>query len=136
MILLNAAGKSIPHTNGYAQLITVLVVFVLVLGITAFVTKWMANYQKGQNSGRNVEVIETTRIANNKWLQIVRVGRTFKAIVVSRDNVTYLGDIDPSEIKTEDGRSASKSSFKSIIDKALNKDKNKVSSDDAEDDKE
>ena len=119
MIILSASP--------YAQLITVLVVFVIVLAITAVVTKWLANYQKGQNVGRNIEVIETTPIANNKWMQIIRVGNTYKVIAVSRENVTFLGDIDPSELK-EIKPGGSKSAFKSMFEKALKKDKN--SSDD------
>ena len=121
MIILSASP--------YAQLITVLVVFVIVLAITAVVTKWLANYQKGQNAGRNIEVIETTPIANNKWMQIIKVGNTYKVIVVSRENVTFLGDIDPSELK-EIKPDGSKSAFKSMFEKALKKDKN--SSADAE----
>ncbi len=38
------AGK----TDSYAQFITVLAVFVLVLAVTAAVTKWIAGYQKQQ----------------------------------------------------------------------------------------
>ncbi len=113
----------ILSTSAYAQLITVLVVFVVVLAVTAVVTKWLANYQRGQNSGRNIEVIETTHIANNKWMQIVRVGKTFKVLAVSKDSVTYLGDIDPSELK-EIKPDGSKSAFKSMFEKALKKDKN------------
>ena len=116
--------------TAYAQLITVLVIFVVVLTLTAVVTKWLANYQKSQNSGRNIEVIETTHIANNKWMQIVRVGNTYKILAISKDNVTFLGDIDPSELK-EIKPDGSKSAFKSMFEKALKKDKN--SSDDSKD---
>lgn len=113
MILLNS--------NGYAQLITVLIVFVAVLAVTAVVTKWLANYQKSQNSGRNTELIETTRIGNNKWIQIVRVGKTIKVLGISKDNITYLGDIDPSELK-EQPMGNGMPAFKSMFDKALKKD--------------
>ena len=116
--------------TAYAQLITVLVIFVVVLAVTAVVTKWLANYQKSQNSGRNIGVIETTHIANNKWMQIVRVGNTYKILAISKDNVTFLGDIDPSELK-EIKPDGSKSAFKSMFEKALKKDKN--SSDDSKD---
>ena len=57
-------------TGGYAQFITVLLMFVIVLGVTALTTKWIANYQKQQSVNENVQVIETTRIANNKFIQI------------------------------------------------------------------
>ena len=33
-------------SGSYAQFIAVLVVFVLVLGVTALTTKWIAGYQK------------------------------------------------------------------------------------------
>ena len=118
-------------TSGYAQLITVLVVFVVVLAVTAFVTRWMANYQKGVSSGRNIEVIETTRIANNKYMQIIRVGNTYKVLAISKDSTEYLGDIDPSELK-EQKTGGNVSAFKSMFDKALKKDKD--SSADAKDD--
>ena len=117
MILLESSRSS-----GYAQLITMLIVFVVVLAVTAFVTKWMANYQKSQNSGRNTEIIETTRLANNKWLQIVRVGKTIKVLAISKDDVTYLGDIDPSELKEIKGGNGGMSSFKSMFEKAKSKD--------------
>ena len=52
MALLTAGGA------GYAQFITVLLVFVVVLGITALTTRWIANYQKQQSMNENVQVID------------------------------------------------------------------------------
>ena len=72
-------------SSGYAQFITVLLLFVVVLGITAAVTKWMANYQKQQSANENIEVIETTRIANNKYIQIIRAGGRYMVIAVCKD---------------------------------------------------
>ena len=80
-------------TDSYIQLITVLVVFVLVLGVTALVTRWIANYQKQQNVNANVEIIETTRIAGNKYVQILRIGDTYVAVAVCKDTVTQLCQI-------------------------------------------
>jgi len=96
MILLTFGAGS------YAQFITVLIVFVVVLGITAFVTKWMAGYQKQQNRNRNVEVIETSRIGNNKYIQIVRVGEKYMVIAVCKDAVTMLGEIPREQLKEGD----------------------------------
>ena len=76
--------------SAYAQFITVLLLFVAVLGVTAVVTKWMANYQKQQSTNENIEVIETTRIANNKYIQIIRAGGKYMAIAVCKDTVTML----------------------------------------------
>lgn len=114
-MMLLAAGWS-----GYAQFITVLLVFVVVLGITAFTTKWIANYQKQQNVNENVQVIETTRIANNKYIQIIRAGEKYMAIAVCKDTVTMLGEIPKDQIK--EGSSGHTAGFREILEKAVKKD--------------
>lgn len=113
MTLLTAGGA------GYAQFITVLLVFVVVLGITALTTKWIANYQKQQSVNENVQVIETTRIANNKYIQIVRAGEKYMVIAVCKDTVTMLGEIPKEQIK--EGGSGHNSGFREIFDKAVRK---------------
>jgi flagellar protein FliO/FliZ len=86
-------------TGSYAQFVTLLVVFVLVLALTAFTTKWISGYQKRQNAGSNIEVIETGRIANGKYVQIVRVGEKYLVIAVCKDTVTMLGEIQKEDLK-------------------------------------
>lgn len=103
--------------GSYAQFITVLVMFVLVLCITAFVTRWMANYQRTQNADLNIEIIETTRIANNKYIQLVRVGETYMAIAVCKDTVTMLCEIPAEQLKPD--ININRTSFKELFDKTL-----------------
>ena len=107
--------------DGYAQFITVLVIFVVVLGVTALITKWIANYQKAQSVNENVQVIETTRIANNKYVQIIRVGETYMAIAICKDTVTMLGEIPMEQIKS--GTAMQGFRFKDFFDKAVVKGK-------------
>ena len=95
MVLLSTAGLG----SSYAQFITVLILFVLVLGVTAVVTKWLAGYQKQQSVGSNIQVIETSRISNNKYIQIVRVGDTYMVIAVCKDTITLLGQISKESLK-------------------------------------
>ena len=113
MALLTAGGA------GYAQFITVLLVFVVVLGITALTTRWIANYQKQQSMNENVQVIETTRIANNKYIQIVRAGEKYMVIAVCKDTVTMLGEIPEDSLKAM--RPVQNFGFKELLDKAMNK---------------
>ena len=110
-MLLLAAGA-----GGYAQFITVLLIFVVVLGITAVTTKWIANYQRQQSINENVQVIETTRIANNKYIQIIRVGGKYMVIAVCKDTITMLGEIPEEQLKEE--RPVQNFSFKEFLDKA------------------
>lgn len=113
------------HTlSDIAQLFTVLIIFIFVLALSMFCAKWMGNYQKAQASGDSAEVIETIRIAQGKWIQIIRIGSKYKVIAVSRDSVTYLGDVDESDIKVRD--SEEKKLFSEILSKAFS-DKDKIS---------
>ncbi len=104
--------------GSYAQFITVLVIFVLVLGVTAWVTRWMANYQKLQNVNCNIEVIETARITSNKYIQLVRVGETYMAIAVCKDTVTMLGEVSAEQLKFRDA-DLNGTSFKELFQKTI-----------------
>jgi len=97
------------------------VIFVVVLGVTALTTKWIANYQKAQSVNENVQVIETTRIANNKYVQIIRVGDIYMAIAICKDTVTMLGEIPVEQIKS--GAAMQGFRFKDFFDKAVVKGK-------------
>lgn len=106
-------------TDVYAQFITVLIVFVLVLALTALVTRWIAGYQKQQSANTNIEIVETARIANNKYIQIVRMGETYAAIAVCKDTVTLLGMIPREELK--DGKPPQGFRFRDFLEKAVGK---------------
>ena len=75
------------------QLITVLFIFIFVLAITWISTKYIAGIQKDKYKTGNMELIETLRISNNKYLQIVRVGSKYYCMAVCKDTVTMLGEI-------------------------------------------
>ena len=105
--------------SSYVQLITVLIVFVFVLGLTAWLTKWLSDYQKQQGTNCNIEVIETSRISNNKYIQIVRVGATYVARAVCKDTVTVLCQVPEEQLQLTTGQ---KQSFKELLDKMLQKD--------------
>lgn len=113
-VLLTGAGDS------YAQFITVLVVFVLVLAVTAVVTKWLAGYQKQQGANSNIEIIETTRISNSKYIQIIRVGETYMVIAVCKDTVTMLGEVSAEQLKVRNPQGSM--NFKELLEHAIKKD--------------
>ena len=106
--------------SAYAQFIVVLIIFVLVLGVTAWITKWISGYQKQQSANSNIEVIETSRLANNKYLQVIRVGETYMAIAVCKDTVTMLGEIPAEQLK-KPAAVNSGLGFKELFDKAVRK---------------
>lgn len=54
--------------EAFAQLLTLLIIFIFVLAVTYYVTRFVGNYQKNKLSGSNINILETMRIANNKYI--------------------------------------------------------------------
>ena len=104
-------------TDSYAQFITILLLFVFVLAITAVVTKWIGGYQKGMTVGANMEILETLRLSNNKYIQIVRIGRKYLAVAICKDTVTMLSEIPEEELSFPEGSDGSAFSFKDVLTK-------------------
>ena len=105
------------RTDSYVQFITVLLLFVFVLAVTALVTRWIGGYQKGKSSGMNMELLEALRLSNNKYIQLVRIGRKYLALAVCKDTVTMLSEIPEEELHFSEGSTSGVSSFKDVLTK-------------------
>ncbi len=92
MILLSSSFNSL------IQLLGVLVIFVFVLIITYFTTRWIGGFQRQKLSGHSFQVLDTVRIANNKFAQILKLGDTYLVIAVGKDEVTMLAKLTEDEI--------------------------------------
>ena len=112
--------------EAFAQLITLLIIFIFVLAVTYYVTRFVGNYQKNKLSGSNINILETMRIANNKYIQIVKIGSRVFAIAVAKDTVSYLCELDEDELIYKESSSGkmliNNDNFKEILEK-LKKDK-------------
>ena len=105
---------SLGGYNSFLDLITVLLIFVFVIAITLFTTKYIANYQKVQSIGKNIEVLETYKLSQTKYVQIVKLGKKYAAIAVSKDTVTMLTTLEESDITFPEETGESRS-FKEIL---------------------
>ena len=117
MILLTATES----LSGYARFITVLILFVVVLMVTWAVTKWTAGYQKGKWAGGNIEMLESFRIAPDKYVQIIRVADKYLAVAVAKDTVTFLTELDESELMLKKDAAGGKMSFQELLEKVREK---------------
>ena len=79
--------------DSIVQFITILFIFAFVLAITWVSTRYIAGIQKEQYKTGNMELIETLRISNNKYMQIVRIGSRYYCMAVCKDTVTMLGEV-------------------------------------------
>ena len=107
--------------DSYIQFMTLLVLFLIVLAVAWFVTKWMAGYQRGRASHTNIEVLEMIGLSNNKYIQIIRVGQKYLAVAICKDTVTMLTEIPEQDLILSDGSVPKTMRFKDILNKVQNK---------------
>ena len=118
MILL--AGRS--SLSSALQLIGVLLIFVFVLFITWMTTKFIAGYQKVQTQGRNLKILETQRLMNNKYLSIIKAGDKYLVIAVGKDEVRLLTVLTEDELVSgEEYTPAVKGQFQDALKEAFGK---------------
>lgn len=94
MILAEISSK----WESFFQLIGILLIFLFVLVITYFTTRWIAQYQQGMVKNKNIQVVETFRVSNNKFIQIVQVGKKYLVISVCKDVINILTELREEEL--------------------------------------
>lgn len=98
MVLLASVSSWL---SSLGQLMSVLAIFFIVLLLTWLTTRWIAGYQKGQMHNQNLRVIETLRLANNNYIQIIEAGDVYLVIAVGKDHVEKLTEITKEQLKDE-----------------------------------
>ncbi len=110
------------------QLVLVLVIFIAVLAVTYYVTKWIGKSGMIQNQSFNIRVVETFKIAQNKYIQIIQLGDKYYAISITKDNVTFLTALEEEQLDfTKMENQSTTLPFKDLLDKfSKNKTKNNL----------
>ena len=102
----------------FIQLVTVLLIFAFVLFLTFFTTRWVAGFAKKQTYNKNIEVVESYRIAPSKFIAIVRTGSKYLVIGVGKDEISKLSELDGESIDFSTDSSMQAIDFSGIIEKA------------------
>ncbi len=96
MLLTISVGESI------LQLVFVTAVFLFVLFVTHFVTRWLSGYMKAQSFNKNLRIVETLRLTSNKYIQLIEAGNDrYFLIAIGKDEITKLGELSAEELKEE-----------------------------------
>lgn len=90
--------------DGVIQFATVTVIFVFVLVLTYFTTRWIGSYQKKTMSHGNIKIIESLRLSNNKVLEIVQAGDKSYLIAVCKDTVTSIGEVNADSMNLQEDK--------------------------------
>ena len=85
------------YTN-VLQLIGTLIVFIIVIAACYFVTRFVGGKQLAQQKNSNFDVLDTMRLAQNRYLQIVQVGKRYFVIAISKDNISLISELQKEDI--------------------------------------
>lgn len=121
MIILTT--KTSELSSGW-QLVGVFILFLFILGATYLTTKIVGGVKLNQMKNSNFHVIETYRITQNKFLQLVKVGTRYIVLSVSKDNVNFITELQEDEILHLEQMSKSKENFSAIMSKLTNRQDN------------
>ncbi len=98
------------------ELLGLILIFVIVLVVCYYTTKFVAGRQLVQKKMGNFEVLETFAIAQNKYLQLIRMGNKYVVISVTKENVNYITELDETEVcEIQKSTQMSGKSFKEIL---------------------
>lgn len=119
-ILLSSSIES------FVQLIGVLLIFVFVLVITYFTTKWMGNIQRGRLTSSNLRLLETISIGNGKMICLIEAGNVYLVVSVGKDNMYTLAQLSKDDLKDtsyleDKGSGTTSDSFQEILAKVKDK---------------
>ena len=118
-ILLSSSFHSL------VQLIGALIIFAFVLGITYLTTRWMGGFQKSRSNNKNLHIIETINVGNNKYISIVEAGTVYLVVSVGKDEVHLLPQLTREQLKDFSfehvGEKESQESFTEILEKLKDK---------------
>lgn len=118
MLLLSTSAGSFSSISAFAQILTLIFVFIFVLAITYFTTRIVGGYQKQKLAGSNIKILETLRISNSKYIQIVKIGEKYFAMAVCKDTITYLCELNGEDLIYNSVSDESHlESFKDILDR-------------------
>jgi flagellar protein FliO/FliZ len=112
---MNIALSQSSSLESIGQLFTVSIIFIIVLGLAYYTTKWIAKLQKQQNFNKNIEVVETLKITANKYIQIVRTGEKYLVIAVAKDTITMLTEIEKDQLDLLSEQVEVKENFSEIL---------------------
>ena len=121
MFLLSETAKyDIINTgsNSTWKLIGLVLLCALIIAACYFTTRFIGRKSQGvQNGpgGKNIRAIETFRVTQNKYLQLIRCGDKCVLIGVSKDNITVIAEIDPDSLLSAGKTTGGHKSFKEMI---------------------
>lgn len=103
--------------------VQLLLLFCVILGATIATTKIVGGVKLNQLRNSNFKVIETYKITQNKFLQIIRVSNKYILISVCKDDIHFIAELNEEDVHLSDNNGQQKIQFKDILKKYSNQKK-------------
>lgn len=120
MILLMSSFES------FIQLISVLLIFVFVLVLTYFTTKWIAGNQTSRSNNKNLHLIESINVGNSKFISIIQAGEIYLVVSVNKDDIKLLAQLSKEQLTDLSFELTNPKSNNDSFQQILNKFKDKI----------
>lgn len=120
------------NSESILQLLGVSILFVFILVITYYTTKFVGGAKLGQTKKGNFKVLETYKIAQNKYLQLVQIGTRYFVIAIGKDDIRSLVELQESEIIQQEQFDKQNIKFIDVLTNFHNKQTDKNKNDDQE----
>ena len=115
-------------THSILSIISLILIFVVVLAMAYFASKFAAKYQSNVLNGKsNIKIIESFRIGTNKLIVIAKIEDNYYALGVGKDEITLIDKLDHVGNESDDSSlnaSDKKVDFKEILSKIKKNDSN------------
>ena len=104
-----------PSTlDSILQILGLLVLFIVIIIASYFVTRWLGNVSLNGMNNRNFKIIETFRVSQTKYMQIICVADEYFLIAVCKESITLIGKLDGNNVILQDETKKMKS-FKEVF---------------------
>ena len=107
--------------DGFIQLVTVIALFVFVLVITYFTTRFVGGYAKSKVITGNIELIDSMKIAPSGYIAVVRVASKYIAVGIGKNEISFLCELPGEDVMIRDAGGVAGYDFKELIEKARGK---------------
>lgn len=116
------------------NILTLILAFVFVLVLAYYGARFTAKYQGNMLSNRaNIRITESFRVGGNKIIAIAKIGKSYYALGIGKDEINLIAKLDEAELidfdNSNDSSNNSKLDFKSILANIKNKEESKLEQD-------
>lgn len=95
---MGLSGKGTSGMSNVLQLMGLLVLFVVILIVTYYTTRFVGGIKLGQMRKGNFKVLETFRIAQNRYLQLVQIGKKYIVIAIGKNEIEFITELQENDL--------------------------------------